>query len=107
MGLGVMLQQIRIGLSENIKISILWMIMHTRMSCACRLTRHGHSLLMRILDALQEQSNMLEGTESFYAYVVGADGKEYSITESIYSKTESAIEVIQKGKNIFYSRRRE
>ena len=38
-----------------------------------------------------------KGTESFYAYVVGADGKEYSITESIYSKTESAIEVIQKG----------
>lgn len=40
--------------------SILWMIMHTRMSCACRLTRHGHSLLMRILDALREQLNMLE-----------------------------------------------
>lgn len=39
-----------------------------------------------------------KGTESFYAYVVGADGKEYSITESIYSKTESAIEVIQKVK---------
>ena len=35
-----------------------------------------------------------KGTESFYAYVVGADGKEYSITESIYSKTESAIEVL-------------
>lgn len=39
-----------------------------------------------------------KGTESFYAYVVGADGKEYSITESIYSKTESAIEVIQRVK---------
>ena len=43
-----------------------------------------------------------KGTESFYAYVVGADGKEYSITESIYSKTESAIEVIQKGKKISF-----
>ena len=31
-----------------------------------------------------------------------ADGKEYSITESIYSKTESAIEVIQKGKKISF-----
>ena len=41
---------------------------------------------------------MLEREQKFYAYVVGADGKEYSITESIYSKTESAIEVIQKGK---------
>ena len=66
LGLGVMLQQIRIGLSENIKISILWMIMHTRMSCACRLTRHGHSLSMRILDALQERSNMLEREQKVF-----------------------------------------
>ena len=43
-----------------------------------------------------------KGTESFYAYVVGADGKEYSITESTYSKTEHAIEVIQKGKKISF-----
>ena len=46
--------------------------------------------------------SVAKGTESFYAYVVGADGKEYSITESIYSKTESAIEVIQKGKKISF-----
>lgn len=43
-----------------------------------------------------------KGTESFYAYVVGADGKEYSISESTYSKTENAIEVIQKGKKISF-----
>lgn len=43
-----------------------------------------------------------KGTESFYAYVVGADGKEYSITESTYSRTEHAIEVIQKGKKISF-----
>ena len=43
-----------------------------------------------------------KGTESFYAYVVGADGKEYSITESCYSKIENAIEVIQKGKKISF-----
>lgn len=66
LGLDVMLQQIQIGLSENIKISILWMIMHTRMSCACRMTRHGHSLLMRILDALQERLNMLEREQKVF-----------------------------------------
>ena len=43
-----------------------------------------------------------KGTERFYAYVVGADGKEYSITESTYSNTEHAIEVIQKGKKISF-----
>lgn len=43
-----------------------------------------------------------KGAKSFYAYVVGADGKEYSITESTYSKTEHAIEVIQKGKKISF-----
>ena len=43
-----------------------------------------------------------KGTESFYAYVVGVDGKEYSITESCYSKIENAIEVIQKGKKISF-----
>lgn len=42
------------------------------------------------------------GAKSFYAYVVGTDGKEYSITESIYSTTEHAIEVIQKGKKISF-----
>ena len=43
-----------------------------------------------------------KGTKSFYAYVVGVDGKEYSITESTYSKTEYAMEVIQKGKKISF-----
>ena len=43
-----------------------------------------------------------KGKESFYAYVVGADGKEYSITENTYSKTENAIEVLQKGKKISF-----
>lgn len=42
------------------------------------------------------------GLKSFYAYVLGADGKEYSITENIYSKTEHAIEVVQKGKKISF-----
>lgn len=42
------------------------------------------------------------GSKSFYAYVLGADGKEYSITENIYSKTEHAIEVVQKGKKISF-----
>lgn len=67
-GLNVMSRQIRIGLSENIKISIwiLWMIMNTRMSCTCRSTRHGHSLLMRILDALQERLNMLEREQKVF-----------------------------------------
>ena len=68
LGLNVMSRQIRIGLSENIKISIwiLWMIMNTRMSCTCRSTRHGHSLLMRILDALQERLNMLEREQKVF-----------------------------------------
>lgn len=39
-----------------------------------------------------------KGTNSFYAYVSGNDGKEYCITEKVYSKTERAAEVIQKGK---------
>ena len=43
-----------------------------------------------------------KGTKSFYAYVTGDDGKEYSITENIYSKTEYAIEVIQKGNKISF-----
>ena len=43
-----------------------------------------------------------KGRKSFYAYVAGNDGKEYSITESTYSKTEHAIEVIQKGKKISF-----
>ena len=43
-----------------------------------------------------------KGTKSFYAYVAGVDGKEYSITENIYLKTEHAIEVIQKGKKISF-----
>lgn len=43
-----------------------------------------------------------KGTKSFYAYVAGNDGKEYSITESIYFKTDRAIEVIQKGNKISF-----
>lgn len=43
-----------------------------------------------------------KGTKSFYAYVAGVDGKEYSITESTYSKTEHAMEVVQKGKKISF-----
>ena len=68
MDLDVTLRQIRIGLSENIKIStrILLMIMYTRMSRVCRTTRHGHPLLMRILDALQERLNMLEKEQNVF-----------------------------------------
>ena len=43
-----------------------------------------------------------KGTKSFYAYVAGNDGKEYSITESVYIKTDHAIEVIQKGNKISF-----
>lgn len=43
-----------------------------------------------------------KGRKSFYAYVAGNDGKEYSITENIYFKTENAIEVIQKGNKISF-----
>ena len=43
-----------------------------------------------------------KGTNSFYAYVSGSDGKEYCITEKVYSKTERAAEVIQKGKKISF-----
>ena len=47
-----------------------------------------------------------KGTKSFYAYVAGVDGKEYSITENIYLKTEHAIEVIQKGKKYLLFRKK-
>lgn len=43
-----------------------------------------------------------KGTKSFYAYVAGNDGREYCLTESVYSKTERAAEVIQKGKKISF-----
>ena len=43
-----------------------------------------------------------KGTKSFYAYVVGDDGKEYSITENIYSGTDHAKEVIRKGNKISF-----
>lgn len=49
---------------------------------------------------------MLEREQKVFMPIVGADEKNIPLPESIYSKTESAIEVIQKGKNIFYSRRR-
>ena len=43
-----------------------------------------------------------KGAKSFYAYVIGDDGKEYSITESIYSNMGLAAEVIQKGNKISF-----
>ena len=43
-----------------------------------------------------------KGTKSFYAYVAGDDGKEYSITENIYFETDHAMEVIQKGNKISF-----
>ena len=43
-----------------------------------------------------------KGAKSFYAYVIGDDGKEYSITESIYSNMGPAAEVIQKGNKISF-----
>lgn len=43
-----------------------------------------------------------KGTKSFYAYVTGNDGKEYSITENIYSETSHAKEVIRKGNQITF-----
>ncbi len=43
-----------------------------------------------------------KGSRSFYAYVAGDDGREYSITETVYSETERAGEVIQKGRKISF-----
>ena len=43
-----------------------------------------------------------KGRRSFYAYVDGDDKKEYSIPESIYSGTDRADEVIQKGNRISF-----
>lgn len=43
-----------------------------------------------------------KGSKCYYAYVNGDDGKEYSITESIYLQTNRAIEVIQKGNKISF-----
>ncbi len=43
-----------------------------------------------------------KGKKYFYAYVIGDDGKEYSITETIYSETNHAKEVIQKGNKISF-----
>lgn len=43
-----------------------------------------------------------KGTKSFYAYVVGDDGRQYSITESVYSKMENAVKIIQKGNKISF-----
>lgn len=43
-----------------------------------------------------------KGAKSFYAYVACDDGKEYSITENIYSETDHANEVIQKGNMISF-----
>lgn len=43
-----------------------------------------------------------KGKKGSYAYVAGNDGKEYSISESIYSETNQAEEVIQKGNKISF-----
>lgn len=43
-----------------------------------------------------------KGRRSFYAYVDGDDKKEYSIPESIYSGTDRADEVIQKGNRVSF-----
>lgn len=43
-----------------------------------------------------------KGPRSSYAYVSGEDGKDYSISESIFAKTERAEEVIQKDKRISF-----
>lgn len=43
-----------------------------------------------------------QGAKCFYAYVSGDDGKEYSITEGIYSDTNAAKEVIQKGNKVSF-----
>lgn len=45
---------------------------------------------------------MGKGTNNPYAYVAGDDGKEYSINEKIYSETDRAEEVIQKGNKISF-----
>ena len=52
---------------------------------------------------LQGRLNMLEKEQKvFTAYVTGTDGKEYSITENIYSGTDRAREVIKKGNKISF-----
>jgi len=43
-----------------------------------------------------------KGKKYFYAYVIGDDGKEYSITETIYSGMNDAKKVIQKGNKISF-----
>ncbi len=43
-----------------------------------------------------------KGTKYFYAYVAGDDGKEYSITESIYAETDHAKEVIRRGNKVSF-----
>lgn len=43
-----------------------------------------------------------KGIKSFYAYVAGDDGKEYCVTENIYSNMKSATEVIQNGDKISF-----
>ena len=43
-----------------------------------------------------------KGTETSFAYVSGDDGNDYSIPESIFSKTERAKDVIQRGKRVSF-----
>lgn len=47
-------------------------------------------------------SYLRKGSSSFYAYVIGDDGKDYYLRESTYSQTERAKEVIQKGRRISF-----
>lgn len=46
-----------------------------------------------------------KGRDTFFAYVSGDDGDDYSIPESIFSKTENAKDVIQKGKKVSFIRK--
>lgn len=43
-----------------------------------------------------------KGSETSFAYVSGDDGNDYSIPESIFSRTEKAKDVIQKGKRVSF-----
>ena len=43
-----------------------------------------------------------KGKKGFYAYAAGDDGKEYTITESVYSSMKPAAEAIQKGDKVSF-----
>ena len=44
-----------------------------------------------------------KGTKSYFAYVTGDDGTEYSITESIYSSIKPASGALKKGDRISFA----